>query len=162
MYVRAKAILADRAWVVVAGQPPRGTNHLPVVEVKDPLRESKGSGGAYKPDLIAWHSGWFLLVECKPGLDANDAAKLGAILGSRPRLAELWAELESRRILDAIAPPGGRLERSAVRFVGALAHADTTARPLEDLGMVICSPGGDRLVPGSGWSAELAGLFRSA
>jgi len=34
VYVRAKRLLREQGWDILGGQPPRGTDSLPVIEVK--------------------------------------------------------------------------------------------------------------------------------
>jgi hypothetical protein len=44
LYEKVKNYLKTTGWIILGGQPARGTNHLPVIEVKDsPSRGSKGS-----------------------------------------------------------------------------------------------------------------------
>ncbi len=156
VYVLAKRGLVLSGWTVLAGQPPRGTNHLPVVEIKDPLRSGKGSGGAYKPDLVAWFPPHHLLiVECKPQRDDSDAAKLRAILGDIDRQRELWEEIVQRGLLrraDIEAPAF-----KAVHFLGALAHGSGTMSPMPDLGVIICKAcaNGVAWLPALAWPPSL-------
>jgi hypothetical protein len=120
IYVAAKALLRKEGWRLLAGQPPAGSDHLPVVEIKDPLREGLGSRGAFKPDLIAHRSGTVLICECKPLYDRRDEAKLLSVLSSPGRLAELELELRSRGLW---ARHGIEEPESGFVYQGALAHA---------------------------------------
>lgn len=44
LHEKVKNYLKTTGWIILGGQPARGTNHLPVIEVKDsPSRGSKGS-----------------------------------------------------------------------------------------------------------------------
>lgn len=119
VYVGAKALLHRLGWTVIAGQPPAGCDHLPVVEVKAPKRDALGSLGAYKPDLVAVRETWLLLVECKPLHDDADAAKLRAVIHSGERRATLLSELHQRRLLGK----RGFSESTSFSLLGALAHS---------------------------------------
>lgn len=96
MYVGAKKILQRLGWTVIAGQPPSGSDHLPVVEIKSPLRTGIGSIGSYKPDLIAHREGHSMLVECKPVHSQADARKLRLILKDPERILLLYSEIQQR------------------------------------------------------------------
>lgn len=100
IYIATKIFLAKKGWSMLAGQPPNGCNHLPVVEIKLPGRQGIGSRGAYKPDLIAAKQNVFLLIECKPAYNQGDADKLNTILESTDRIDALFAELTQRHIFE--------------------------------------------------------------
>lgn len=119
VYVGTKSLLDRLGWAIIAGQPPAGCDHLPVVEVKAPKRDALGSLGAYKPDLIAVRENYLLLVECKPLHDDGDAEKLRFVVGSGERRATLFSELRQRRLLAK----RGFSEDTVFSLMGALAHA---------------------------------------
>lgn len=149
VYVEAKSALKARGWSVIAGQPPRGTDHLPVVEIKDPDRAGKGSGGAYKPDLIVFDGSWLLLGECKSHFDLGDLAKLESVLSSTTRQQALREELRLRNLPGADVPIGG-----------FLANSDTQTRSLAQLGQVLCRVGAPPIfVPALTWPPELSAAF---
>jgi len=157
VYVLAKRGLLLSGWTVLGGQPPRGTNHLPVIEIKDPLRSGKGSRGAYKPDLVAWFPPHHLLiVECKPTHDNPDAVKLRAILADEARQRELWGEISQRGLLrraDIETP-----DFEMVIFLGALAHGGVGASQLGDLGVLVCdarAPAAVKWLPAETWPPGL-------
>lgn len=127
----AKRALKGWGFQLLAGQPPSGCDHLPVVEVKDPERIGIGSKGAYKPDLIAHRAGVFLIVECKPEHDDGDAEKLRGILASPARLKLLYEEIRLRRIFDRhkVITDADHFQ---ARLRGCLAHAGAV-RPIDDL-----------------------------
>lgn len=104
---------------MIAGQPPSGSDHLPVVEVKWSGRSGKGSRGALKPDLIGVKSERLLLVECKPDHSPGDVEKLRDILTDPFRLKELREELKTRNLLRKF-----RLEKNfSERVYAAVAHS---------------------------------------
>ncbi|MBS1796784.1 MAG: hypothetical protein JSS81_23340 [Acidobacteria bacterium] len=98
IYIGSKIILQKNGWELLAGQPPNGCDHIPVVEIKSATNTEKGSKLSYKPDLIAHKFGIFLLVECKPVYCETDALKLRDILTDPSRKLMLFNELEQRKI----------------------------------------------------------------
>ena len=98
LYIDLKKYLKSAQWELIGGQPPSGTDHLPVLELKSHIGEVKGSASSYKPDLVAYKTGRLLLVEIKPKYSPADNAKLLNILEEPTRLETLWAELRSRQI----------------------------------------------------------------
>lgn len=127
VYVNTKALLRKDSWKILGGQPPSGCDHFPVIEIKTPIRSSLGSKGAFKPDLLAYKRGMFLIVECKPTHSPTDAAKLRSILSDKCRLSCLYDELVSRNILNK-----HQLKISVADFPrlihGALAHGGAFRR----------------------------------
>lgn len=97
--------LSRLGWTLLGGQPPSGTDHLPVIEVKDPGNMGKGSKGSYKPDLVAWHDQTLLLVELKPRFSPSDRSKLLKILNDEGRKRALWREIAQRRLVDTEGTP---------------------------------------------------------
>lgn len=62
VYNGTKNWLLNNGFSILAGQPPRGVDHLPVIEIKNPTGE-KGSRDAYKPDLVAYKDEMFFIIE---------------------------------------------------------------------------------------------------
>jgi hypothetical protein len=98
VYNGSKRWLRKNGYTVLAGQPARGVDHLPVIEIKQPSGD-KGSRDAYKPDLVAYKNGIFYIVECKPGFDHGDLIKINDVLGSEDRLTNFYHELEQYQLL---------------------------------------------------------------
>lgn len=140
VYIRTKRILQSHGFTIIAGQPPRGTDHLPVIEIKAPGGRPKGSGGAYKPDLVALRTPWLLLGECKPEEDLGDIAKLREILGSDERRMALEAELACRNLTPA-----------PFELLGFIAHGPPAMGPLHDLGRIVCLEPTPLLLCGREW-----------
>ena len=122
VYVGAKKLLQHLGWAVIAGQPPRGSDHLPVVEIKSPLRTGIGSEGAFKPDLIAHKEGLTVLVECKSAHNEADARKLRLVLGDQGRVLLLHSEIQQRGLFKRRGLDVNR-ETFARGLRGALAHS---------------------------------------
>lgn len=101
VYNGAKRWLRKNGYQVLAGQPARGVDHLPVIEIKFPTRE-KGSKNAYKPDLVAFKDHYFFIVECKPEYSRDDHSKILDVLHSPQRLQSLYAELEQYQLLQRV------------------------------------------------------------
>lgn len=147
VYVGAKKILKRFGWIVIAGQPPSGTDHFPVVEVKSPLRTGIGSIGAFKPDLVAHREGLTMLVECKPTHSEADARKLRLTLGDRQRVDLLYEEIEQRGLFRRRKIEIG-LEEFAEGLRGALAHSGTAIAQPDLLIISVDSIAGEgRIVP---------------
>jgi hypothetical protein len=85
VYISVKNYLLEKGWHVIGGQPPSGTDHLPVIEIRDPTYKGKGSKGSYKPDLIAWHNSKLVIIELKPSFNQPDRAKVNGVLESPER-----------------------------------------------------------------------------
>jgi hypothetical protein len=45
VYKKLKKYLQQQSWIILGGEPPGGTNHIPVIEVRDSLNFEKGSKG---------------------------------------------------------------------------------------------------------------------
>ena len=101
VYLGAKRWLIQNGYSVLAGQPARGNDHLPVIEIKQPTGE-KGSRNAYKPDLVAFKDGSFYIIECKPEFNRDDLEKIRSILSSDIRERMFFQELEQYGLLRRI------------------------------------------------------------
>lgn len=99
VYIGTKRFLKNNDFLVLAGQPPRGVDHIPVIEIKDPNFTDKGSKNAYKPDLVAFKNNAFFIIECKPQYDFGDYCKLKSVLLSDERLHAFYNELTQRGLL---------------------------------------------------------------
>lgn len=135
VYVATKAWLRANGFALLAGQPPRGCDNLPVVEIKSADRQGKGSWGAFKPDLIAVRVPIVFVVECKPVHDEADARKLREFLGDRARRSALFDEVAQRRLLER---RGVVLDCAAfdAGLRGVLAHSGV-AIPQPDLATIV-------------------------
>ena len=98
VFISVRKFLLENNWLVIGGQPPSGTDHLPVIEIRDPLHKGKGSKGSYKPDLIAWHEANLIIIELKPTFNQPDRNKVNEVLKSEERIRSLWESLIQRNI----------------------------------------------------------------
>ncbi len=142
VYIKTKSWLVDSSWAVLAGQPPRGTDHLPIVEIKDSFNRAKGSAGAFIPDLVARKSHFLALIECKPVYDELDRLKLEGILGSEQRLAALFADLSQKRLVS-------KRDCSGLTVLGLLAHGGPPGPTSGIVGQLLVS--GEGLVVAGSW-----------
>jgi hypothetical protein len=144
VYIGTKKLLEAEGWILLAGQPPDGCNHLPVVEIKSLMREGIGSKYAFKPDLIAVKGTLVLIIECKPDRSKADEEKLRNILNDQKRIEALFNEMQQRHLLRK-----HRIELDIGTFSkwvrGALAHSGEK-KPIEGLYCIVV-----RSIEGSGW-----------
>ena len=75
-----KEYLSRLDWTVVAGEPPNGTDHMPVFEMHDSDYTGKGSKGSKKIDLLAYKKPYFLLIELKGKYVQSDVKKLDELV----------------------------------------------------------------------------------
>jgi hypothetical protein len=80
VYQKLKKYLQQQSWIILGGEPPGGTNHIPVIEVRDSLNFEKGSKGSKKIDLVAFKSPFFLLLELKASYSSCDIRKLNNLI----------------------------------------------------------------------------------
>lgn len=101
VYLGTKKWLIKQGFRVLAGQPARGTDQLPVIEIKQSLG-NKGSKNSYKPDLFVYGLGTFYIIECKPAFDYSDCEKIWDILNSVNRIDALYEECEQYHLFSKI------------------------------------------------------------
>lgn len=124
VYNGAKIWLKKNAFFILAGQPARGVDHLPVIEIKNSTGD-KGSKFSYKPDLVAYKNNIFYIIECKPEYDADDNMKINDILLSENRLKYFYMEMTQYRLFDRIGYyPNFSIFKNSIE--GILAFSGTT------------------------------------
>ena len=127
LYIALKRHLRNTGWTILGGQPPSGSDHLPVIEIKLNHGLAKGSKDSYKPDLMAIRRDQLMLFEIKPGYSQNDFEKLEAILNSQQRIQSLWNEIRERKLRDSKGDfLHSELERTDIQC--ALAYAAPAKR----------------------------------
>ena len=122
IYQKVKQFMSTRDWHIIGGQPPSGTDHHPVIEIKDPSHSNKGSKGSLKPDLIALFENHLYVVELKPRWNSTDREKLLGFLGDPRRIDALFMELSARSIRSKESKLVSSL-RDKLEVVGALGYA---------------------------------------
>lgn len=100
IYLLTKDWFVRRNHKVLGGQPPKGTDRHPVIEIKSNEHAEKGSRTSFKPDLVIATPDTLLLVECKPKFDGDDVDKLLKVSNSAPRRQSLVNEIRQRRSLE--------------------------------------------------------------
>ncbi len=100
IYISSKIWFKKNNFIILAGQPPNGSDHIPVIEIKESSNIDKGSRGSYKPDLVVQKNNSIIVVECKPRFDKNDQEKLSNIIYSEDRKKELFKELVQRKLIN--------------------------------------------------------------
>lgn len=98
LYVWLKRHVRAAGGELLGGQPPSGTDHLPVIEIKDPLSVGQGSKSAFKPDLVFLLGKTLFIAEIKPRYSAADKEKQLSLLASEGRVQRFWEEVEQRGI----------------------------------------------------------------
>lgn len=101
VYNGTKRWLTQNGFMVIAGQPAKGVDHLPVIEIKLTSKK-RGSKYAYKPDLVAYKSGKFYIIECKPRFNKGDLEKVNQVLSSTERLVKFYNELKQYNLLKRV------------------------------------------------------------
>ena len=100
IYIYTKEWLIAKGYDILGGQPPNGSDDIPVVEIKKEKNQNKGSKGSFKPDLVAKDSKEILVVECKPKYDKDDEEKLNQVLIKKKRQQLFVEELLQRRLIN--------------------------------------------------------------
>lgn len=93
-----KRHLRAKGFQILGGQPPSGTDHFPVLEIKGLVDSARGSRESFKPDLVAFSDGSIWIIEIKPKFSSLDSIKLSEVLGSKTRIGNFISELIQRRI----------------------------------------------------------------
>tara|TARA_B100001121_G_scaffold303499_1_gene317535 strand:- start:498 stop:986 length:489 start_codon:yes stop_codon:yes gene_type:complete len=100
IYISSKKWFKKNNFLILAGQPPNGSDHIPVIEIKESLNIDKGSKGSYKPDLVIQKNNSIVIVECKPIFDKNDHNKLSNVINSDDRKKVFFNELVQRKLIN--------------------------------------------------------------
>jgi len=151
VYLKLKGFLTSNGWTIVGGQPPRGTDHFPVIEIKSESSLQRGSDGSFKPDLIATQKDLILICECKAAFDPSDVAKLRSIMSTHSRIGALLAELNQRSIVI-----GGTNVIALVAYSGLYKLSE------QAIGGIAFDQDEIRCYPATEWSQEVQDLFISS
>lgn len=100
IYLLMKRWLKDNGWIVLGGEPPGGTNDIPLIELKDIDYTKKGSKGSKKIDVVGHKQGYFLLLELKALFSYSDIKKLNQITGETKWRAAFIRALKERSIFN--------------------------------------------------------------
>lgn len=108
IYILMKEWFKDNGWIVLGGEPPGGTNDIPLIELKDIDHAGKGSKGSKKIDLVGYKQGYFLLLELKPTISYSDVKKLNQITSEAKWRATFIRVLKERGIFEDLHIPPKR------------------------------------------------------
>ena len=100
VYLGTKNWIKKNGLIPIAGQPPKGSDSIPKIEIKDSFYEGKGSKGSFTPDLLCISKSYFLIIECKPKHSEQDKEKLIEIINSSCRRKDLYEDLLERKIFQ--------------------------------------------------------------
>ena len=96
VYFHTKKWFTENDYILIGGQPPNGSDRIPVIEIKTSANTEKGSKAVYKPDLLVATNTVFIVIECKPLFSLTDIEKLTEVATSLDRQRMLFSELLQR------------------------------------------------------------------
>lgn len=100
IYFHTKKWFTENGYILIGGQPPNGSDRIPVIEIKTSENIDKGSKGVYKPDLLVATNAVFIIIECKPLFSLPDIEKLTEIMANPDRQRMLFSELLKRNAFE--------------------------------------------------------------
>ena len=98
IYILTKKFFLKKKFTLIAGQPPSGSDNLPVIEIKTNKKE-KGSKDSYIPDLVVMNYDYVVIIECKPRFNQGDIDKIDEIDNNELRIKNFYNEIISRNLL---------------------------------------------------------------
>jgi hypothetical protein len=98
IYILTKKFFLKKNFTLIAGQPPSGSDNLPVIEIKTNKKE-KGSKDSYIPDLVVMNYDYVVIIECKPRFNQGDIDKIDEIDNNELRIKNFYNEIRSRNLL---------------------------------------------------------------
>jgi len=98
IYILTKKFFLKKNFTLIAGQPPSGSDNLPVIEIKTNKKE-KGSKDSYIPDLVVMNYDYVVIIECKPRFNQGDIDKIDEIDNNELRIKNFYNEIISRNLL---------------------------------------------------------------
>jgi hypothetical protein len=143
VYFYTKNWMLDSGYLILGGQPPRGTDRFPVIEIRSDAIQEKGSRASFKPDLVVATPNELLVIECKPVFDEQDVIKLDSISRSGVRLKALVDHLRQRRSLERNGHPLAiRSDDYLVEHTKFCIAYSGTHRPIQGLYSLVFKPDG--------------------
>lgn len=98
IYIFSKNWFKKNNFIILGGQPPSGSDNIPVIEIKNIYNLKKGSEGSYKPDLILQNKNNIIIAECKPYFNKDDNKKLNSIILDDERKKTFFIELKQKKL----------------------------------------------------------------
>ena len=109
--------------IIWGGQPPSGSDHFPVIEIKGQWGTMKGSQASYKPDLVCFKKGLITVIEIKPAFSKSDVDKLRDFISTPSRVRNFIDELAQRRVTHSPGLVANRELLEAYQIEVAIAYA---------------------------------------
>ena len=81
IYLKFKDKMLREGWILVAGEPPKGTENRPVLEIKP--KKTKGSKNSIKPDAVFLKTNELLIVEFKDEFSKEDETRMINLIESK-------------------------------------------------------------------------------
>ena len=104
IYLKFKDKMLQEGWVLVAGEPPKGTENRPVLEIKP--KKTKGSKNSIKPDAVFLRTDELLIVEFKEKFSKEDEARMIGLIESKSLKNSLKEAIEEKgNIKDQFSRP---------------------------------------------------------
>ena len=165
IYLMLKKWLQKHSWIILGGEPPGGTNAIPVIELKDVEYTNKGSRGSKKIDLVCYKKGYFLLIETKENYSYSDIRKLNEIVGKEKWRRAFTRALKEKRV-PFISDPSLFLKESEYIekedfYIKAVGFNDSRASscPSDFVVFIPIKTGGIKIIFGSDISISKQRLF---
>lgn len=132
IYVRMKHFLVRRGWDLLGGDPPDGTDDIPVIEVKPPRNVGKGSLSSKKPDLVAHRCSKIMLLELKSSFSLSDIHKLNELVEEKIWRRRIHGALEEKKVLERSQVNMGKGEfESEETYIKALGLGEDSQIPTD-------------------------------
>lgn len=119
IYIFSKIWFKKNDFIVLGGQPPSGSDSIPVIEIKNINNLQKGSKGSYKPDLVLQNKNNIIIVECKPFFSKSDNEKLNNIIFDDSRKELFFIELKQKKLFKF------GLENDLNKFIQSLRYCQS-------------------------------------
>lgn len=150
--------------MVLGGEPPGGTDHIPVIEIKDNSNKEKGSKGSKKIDLIAFKDPFFLLLELKKLYANSDVIKLDEITQSSKLRRAFLDALNEKKVLDKhkIKLETSQYLSSSKFFIKSIGYNKSDKLGPEDYITYLVSPDKIETKYGENISDDIKSLFNSS
>jgi hypothetical protein len=94
IYIKFKDKMLREGWILVAGEPPKGTENRPVLEIKP--KKTKGSKNSIKPDAVFLKTNKLLIVEFKDKFSKEDETRMINLIESEPLKVSLKEAIEEK------------------------------------------------------------------
>jgi len=94
IYLRFKDKMLRDGWTLLAGEPPKGTENRPVLEIKP--KKIKGSKNSIKPDSVFLKNNELLIVEFKEKFSKEDETRMINLKENESLKNSLWEAIKEK------------------------------------------------------------------